>query len=263
MRPGRIARLVLVTVVVGYVALCGVLFVAQRSLVFPGAGGGGSEPRLSGATLLRIPGPTGDVVALHAPARDDAPTLVYFHGNGETIASPAAEYRALRAAGFGLFAVEYPGYGVAPGAPSEESLVAAAEVALAHLRGTLGVPNDRTVLFGHSLGTGVAAAMAARGHGARVVLVAPYTSILDMARIGFSFLPLRLLVRDPFDTMARASAIHVPALVVHGTADQVIPFRMGETVAGKLAARFVAVEGGDHYPFAEAHEVIVAFARGQ
>jgi uncharacterized protein len=132
-------------------------------------------------------------------------------------------------AGLGFYAVEYPGYGLAAGQePSEKGIYAAAEAALAHLHGTLGVPRERTVLQGQSLGSGVAVEMAKRGHGARLVLISPYTSITEMGARIFPLLPASLLVRDPFDSAAKAPGIELPVLIVHGTRDEVIPVDMGQ-----------------------------------
>ncbi len=89
--------------------------------------------------------------------------------------------------------------------------------------------------------------MAVRGHGVRLVLLSPYTSIPDMARRITPFLPVSLIVGDRFDTAAKASALELPVLVVHGEDDEVIPFEMGRELSLRLPrARLVKVEGGRH-----------------
>ena len=106
------------------------------------------------------------------------------------------------------------------------------------------------MLFGESLGTGVAAEMAARGRGAALVLVTPYTSIPDIGEhltSRFPILPVRLLMREQFATLEKAPRIAVPALVLHGTDDEVVPFAMGQRVAAALPrGRLVSVPGGHH-----------------
>jgi uncharacterized protein len=98
-----------------------------------------------------------------------------------------------------------------------------------------------------SLGTGVAAEMARRGRGQVLVLVAPYTSIVDVALHYVPILPAGLLMADRFDTLDKASSIHARTLVLHGTRDEVVPFGMGRRVAGAIAgATFVPIEGGHH-----------------
>lgn len=222
--------LVLATLAVVYVALCVLVFLNQRQIVFP-VPPGAREPELSGATVLRIPGPEGSTVyALHVPAPEGAPTVVHFHGNGEQLASTEWLAQRFQEAGLGFFAVEYPGYGLAAvgEGPTERGIYAAAETALAHLRGALGVPRERTVLQGQSLGSGVAVEMAMRGHGTRLVLITPYTSIVEVGARVFPWLPASLLVRDPFDNAAKAPGLKLPVLIVHGTRDEVIPVDMGQ-----------------------------------
>ncbi|MCY1077933.1 alpha/beta hydrolase [Archangium lansingense] len=133
-------------------------------------------------------------------------------------------------AGLGFYAVEYPGYGLAAAqGPSETGIYAAAETALEHLHQKLGGgPRERTVLQGQSLGLGVAVEMAKRGHGSRLVLITPYTSIVDLGARLFSWLPASLLVRAPLDSAAKAPALKLPVLIIHGTRDEVIPVDMGQ-----------------------------------
>ncbi|OJT22046.1 alpha/beta hydrolase [Archangium sp. Cb G35] len=225
----RMLLLVLVTVVIAYVGICLLVFFNQRHMVFP-VPPGAREPSLPGATLLRIPGPAGSMVyAFHVPAPAGAPTVVHFHGNGEQLADGAWLAQRFQEAGLGFYAVEYPGYGLAAAqGPSESGIYAAAETALEHLYQQLGVPRERTVLQGQSLGSGVAVEMAKRGHGSRLVLITPYTSIVELGARLFSWLPASLLVRDPFDNAAKAPGLKLPVLIVHGTRDEVVPVDMGQ-----------------------------------
>jgi pimeloyl-ACP methyl ester carboxylesterase len=175
----------------------------------------------------------------------------------------------LHESGIGVYAVEYPGYGLAGGeAPSEDAIYAAAEAALRHLQGAHHVPRGATVLEGQSLGTGVAAEMARRGFGARLVLLSPYTSMIAMASLVAPFLPVRWLLRDRYETDRKAPALDVPALVVHGTSDEVIPFSMGQRIAALLPrSELVRIDGGHHADLFAIDETLVAkiaaFARGE
>ena len=191
-----------------------------------------------------------DGVAVHAlelPAVAHARTMVYFHNNRETAASRAGIARRLHARGFGVLLVEYRGYGDSRGgAPSEEGLYLDAECALDMLA-RRGIGAERVVLWGTSLGTGVAAEMARLGRGARLVLEAPYTSIPALVVDTAPFVPARFLVPDHFDTLAKSHAIRVPTLVLHGDADEIVPFWMGERVARAIAgARLLRIGGAHH-----------------
>ncbi|PTL85619.1 alpha/beta hydrolase [Vitiosangium sp. GDMCC 1.1324] len=228
-RARRMLLLVLATLVIAYVGLCVLVFFNQRQIVFP-VPPGAREPKLPGAEFLRIPGPEGSTVfALYVPSPEGAPMVVHFHGNGEQLADSAWLAQRFQEAGLGFFAVEYPGYGLAAEqGPSETGIYAAAQTALEHLHNTLGVPRERTVLQGQSLGSGVAVEMAKRGHGSRLVLISPYTSIVEMGARVFPWLPASLLVRDRFDSAAKAPGLKLPVLIVHGTRDEVIPVDMGQ-----------------------------------
>ena len=183
--------------------------------------------------------------------------VAYFHGNGEDLADSVPMISLLRSFGVGVLAVEYPGYGIAGGRPSEEGAYAAAESALSWLRTEREVDASRVVLLGQSLGSGVACEMAKRGLGARVVLISPFTSVAAMARRVFPLLPFpAVFVRHRFDTQSKAAGIALPVLIIHGTEDEVVPFAMGEQLAHVFPrAQFVPVAGGQHNDLLSMHPV--------
>jgi hypothetical protein len=231
-----------------YLGLCLLVFFSQRSMLYP-APPGAREPRLHGATLLRVPGPEGSTVfALHVPAPAGAPTVVHFHGNGEQLADSGWLAQRFQEAGLGFYAVEYPGYGLAKGrGPTEEGLYASSEAALKHLHQGLGVPREQVVLQGQSLGSGVAVEMARRGYGARLILVSPYTSMVDMGAVLFPWLPVKLLARDRFDTVSKAPQVGLPVLIIHGVQDELIPVAMGQRLGTVFPrASVFLVEGAGH-----------------
>jgi hypothetical protein len=187
------------------------------------------------------------VHALELEARDGARTVVYFHNNRETMESRLDVAEALHRRGLGVLLVEYRGYGTSHGTePSEKGLYLDAEAALDMLAHR-GVTPDRIVLWGTSLGTGVAAEMARRGRGCRLILVTPYTSIPDLVTDRVPIVPARILLADHFDTLAKATEIAMPTVVVHGDADEIVPFWMGEQIARIVrGAQLVRVPGGHH-----------------
>lgn len=176
-----------------------------------------------------------------------APVVVHFHNNRDSAEGSVELVRELRARGLGALIVEYRGYGHSREAPpTEDGLYADAESALDMLSAR-GVGPDRVVLWGTSLGTGVAAEMARRGRGSRLVLVTPYTSIPDLVTDRVPFVPARALLPDTFDTLAKAPGIDVPTLVIHGDDDEIVPFPMGERVARAIPrARLLRIAGGHH-----------------
>ncbi|MBX3231953.1 MAG: alpha/beta hydrolase [Labilithrix sp.] len=228
----------------GYLALCGVARLAYPRMLFP-------APRIAGTPRIDDPDASlvrfGATEGIHWPAPDGARTVVMFHGNGETIFHGVTMGTELRRRGLGVLLVEYRGYGTLHGdPPSEAMLYEDGDAAIAWLRAR-GVTNERLVVFGWSLGSSVAAEMAHRGHGARLVLVSPFTNIAAMGRRFAPFLPVSLLMSHELDTIKKAPSIQQPALVIHGDADELIPFAMGEKVAAALPnAKLVRVERGHH-----------------
>lgn len=243
-----------------YAAVIAVLYFQQRLFVFPAP-----HPVIPFPSeklgFHRLP--DGGPVVLYRPGPAEAPTVVYFHGNGEQLADAVPLADAFGRSGLGFLAIEYPGYGFSPGSPSEDGLYAAADAGLKWLRTQ---SSGQVVLMGRSLGTGVASEMARRGHGERLVLVAAFTSIPDVAARSFPLLPVRWLVRDRFDTLSKAPSIQLPVLLVHGTADEVVPFDMGEKLARTFphAELFVRPRAHHNDVLEESNaglERIIAFAR--
>jgi fermentation-respiration switch protein FrsA (DUF1100 family) len=221
---------------------------ASRPLVFRGAGTAATRSsELAVRACTARDGARVHTLALPA-AGAGARTVAVFHNNRETAEQQADLARALSERGLGALLVEYRGYGASRGSgpPSEDALYLDAEAALDMLAAD-GIGADRVVLCGISLGTGVAAEMARRGRGSALVLVAPYTSLPDLVTDVVPILPGRILVADTFDTLAKAPDVRMPTLVVHGDADEVVPFWMGERVASAIAgAELVRIRDGRH-----------------
>ena len=250
----RMLKLALIVVVVGYFGVCALMFFVQRALLFPAPKGGALQRNTALTT------PDGVVLFHRAAATPGGATVVHFHGNGERLADLEWLADEVTSAGAGFVAIEYPGYGLASGAPTEDSLVAAAADGLEYVTTKLGVDRASIVLSGQSIGTGVAMTMAERGWGRHVVLLSPYTSLPDVAAHAFGFLPVRLLMRDRFNSLERAPRLKQPVTLIHGTMDELIPFTLGQRLAGELShATFVSVEGGHHNDLWQRPEVKRAF----
>ena len=225
--------------------MLGVVRVSYRAFLFPAPRWeAGAAPQ--GARAVEWGAADGTPVrALLYPAAGGGVTMVHFHGNRETMESMAPLAGELHRRGIGVLLVEYRGYGASPGAPSEEGLYQDAAAALDGLAAE-GVPAARVVLWGTSLGTGVAAEMAARGRGGALILVSPYTSIPRMVKRFAPFVP-EGIIPDRFATLEKAGAVRVPTLVIHGDQDELIPYAMGQEVAGAIrGAELLTVAGAGH-----------------
>ena len=219
---------ILVYGVLAYGALVVAVTLYQRSLLyFPG--GDVPSPDQAGVPEMQpVTIRTGDgldLLAWYRPAAGGSealPTIVYFHGNGGNLAMRSFAVRPFLDAGLGVLLVSYRGYGGNPVCPTEQGLYRDGHAALNFLK-SLGVPPELTVLYGESLGTGVAVAMAAGRQVGAVILEAPFTSAVDVAAAHYWFLPVRLLQWDRFDSLSRIGAIGAPLLVLYGTVDDIVP----------------------------------------
>ncbi len=232
-----------------YVLFCVAARVGYRVLLYPAPPGAplslpADDKVLSLQAEDRVP-----VVAIELPPPDDrARTVVIFHANGETMDARLPLAMALHAHGLGVVLAEYRGYGLArdAGRPDEAGLYGDASAVLDALQ-RQGIGRDRVALLGISLGTGVAVEMAVRGRAAALVLVSPYTSIPAVAAAVLPFLPARWLCPDKFDTLSKVPGLRIPALLIHGDADEVVPFAMGRQVAAAIPDATMRVVAGGHH----------------
>lgn len=214
----------------GYLFIVLAMFLAQRNLIYPAAA---IAPRLADHNLPGLEAVETDTHPgltlthwFHAPSGPDRPLIVFFHGNGSHLSSAVAKMRPFVDAGFGLLATGYRGYSGNPGKPSEEGLTADARSVIdwAHHQG---YEADRLVYYGESLGTAVAVKMASERPPAALILEAPPSSVADVAAAHYWYLPVRPLIRDPWDSHAVIATIESPLLILHGENDPVVPIRFG------------------------------------
>ncbi len=224
-----------------YAAQRSFLYLADRNRVDATAAG------FADVTEHILDTPDGErIIAWYHPAAPGKPTALFFHGNAGSIADRPNRWAFLTERGYGALFVSYRGYGGSTGSPTESGLVADALAAYDWLIGQ-GVAPDRIVAIGESLGSAVVLKLAAARRLAAAVLEAPFTSVADMAARVYWFIPARWLVKDRFNSLSIVRQHDAPLLIVHGTADEVVPFAMGEKLAKSApGAEFIAVPGGGH-----------------
>jgi fermentation-respiration switch protein FrsA (DUF1100 family) len=245
-----VLKWLVVLVSVGYLVGLVVLFFAQRSFIFPipqtkrtsleSAGFGAAEEHL----LTTADGET--IIVWHVPAKPGHAIVLYFHGNGDFLAGLVGRFRDITSDGTGLVALSYRGYAGSSGQPSEQGLLSDAEAAYAFTSARYGA--DRIVVWGFSLGSGVGVALAADRRIAKLVLEAPYTSIMEVAAGAFPFLPIRWLIRDQFRSDQRIARVTAPLLIMHGARDATIPISLGERLfaLAREPKQFVRFPEGGH-----------------
>jgi fermentation-respiration switch protein FrsA (DUF1100 family) len=239
----------LFAVVLLYGGLVALLYVAQRSLQYfperqhmtPSASG---LPEAEEAVLDTVDGER--VIVWHVPPRGAQPVFLYFHGNGGSLRWRDERFRALIADGSGLVALSYRGYGGSSGRPTETGLTE--DAATAYSFAVAGHPAERIVLWGESLGSALAIALAAEKPVGRLVLEAPFTSAAGVAAVHLWFVPVRMIMKDQYRSDLRVGNVTAPVLVVHGENDAIVPVTLGERLYDLIRApkRFVRITGAGH-----------------
>jgi fermentation-respiration switch protein FrsA (DUF1100 family) len=240
---------VILVAVLGYAGLLGLMYIFQRALMyFP-------DPRRTAPAFVGLPqadevvltSADGErLIAWHVPPQGLRPVVIYFHGNAGALDLRAGRFKWLTADGIGLVALSYRGYGGSTGTPSETGLVndavAAYDFAAARY------PAKRIVLWGESLGTGVAIALAAERKVGGIILDAPFTSLADVGAAAYPLVPVRWLIKDPFRSDERIARVRAPLLALHGELDRIVPITLGErlfSLAGE-PKRMVRFPQGGH-----------------
>lgn len=245
-----ILKWLVIVAAIGYAAGLAAVFMLQRAILFPiparerVAPASAGFPQVEEHVLATADGEK--IVVWHMPAKPGRPVILYFHGNGDSLAGFFPRFGDIIADGSGVVAPAYRGYSGSTGTPSEQGLLRDAEAAYAFA--TARYAADRIVVWGFSLGSGVAVALAARHQVGRVILEAAYSSVVDVAASAFPIFPVRLLLKDSFRSDLRIAQVKVPLLFMHGAQDATIPISSGErlfALAGE-PKQFIRFGDGDH-----------------
>ena len=253
-RPVRLLLALFVLLVVGYMSAVIWLMTQETRLVFQaGATLGPARPSFP-FEQVDVPRPDGQrqfAWRMSSGQGDDAPWVLFLHGNAATIASNVniSHYRVLKSVGANILAPEYRGFSGLDGTPTEETLAVDARAAYDYLRGPLHVPAPRIVVYGWSLGSAVAVRLASEVEQAAVILEGAPASIADIGQQQYPFFPIRLVMRSRFDSFQRVDRIRAPMLFLHSPEDEVIPIGEGRRLydAARAEKRFVEVRGGHVY----------------
>ncbi|MFQ5671874.1 MAG: alpha/beta hydrolase [Nitrospinales bacterium] len=194
---------------------------------------------------------SGDGVKLHGwfvPAEGAAATLLWFHGNAGNLTHRLDNIIRLRALGLNVFIFDYRGYGKSEGEPDEPGIYRDSLAAYETLVRIKKISPERLFLFGRSLGGVCAIEVAAQRPAAGLILESTFTSAKDMARNLFPFLPLGYFIRSKFDAIGKIPAIEIPKLILHGTEDEIVPYRMGRELyeAAAEPKAFYEIRGSRH-----------------
>jgi fermentation-respiration switch protein FrsA (DUF1100 family) len=253
----RILIIGLAAIAIGYATIVLIFYLFQRPMQYP-APKGYRSPQTAGIAdvdEVRLTAADGTEFLLWADLPDDpdVPVVLYFHGNAEALWNLEDRIAMWRDTGFGFAAMSYRGYPGSGGKPSEAALTADAEEAFDWLLAQ-GIAPQRIIVAGLSIGSGVATALAARRPAGALLLYAPFTSALDVAKRLYPWLPVEPLMRDTWRSIDLIGRVEAPVAIVHGTEDPLMPLSMARAIfaAARDPKLLIEIEGGGHVLPAEA-----------
>ena len=249
-------------VVVGYLAVCMILLLMQRVLLFPGAyvhsrqssqvhAAPGRELLTLHAEGHRITSVFGAALTPEGRPRADAahrPTLIYFYGNGDCLHTSMDQFEDFRRLGANVLIPEYVGYPLSGGKPSESGMYATADAAYEYLLSRPDVDKSQIIAVGRSIGSGPAIHIASRKSLAGLATFSAFTSMDEMARKVLPVFPTGLFLKHHFRNEQKMPRVHCPIFLAHGTKDSLVPFSMMARLKNKAAGPVTHYEivGADH-----------------
>ena len=156
-------------------------------------------------------------------------TILFFHGNAGSLENRIHKLNHFREMDVNFLIIAWRGFSGNKGKPSEKGLYIDGQSALNWLHGK-GIKEENIIVYGESLGTGVATHLSQNKNFAGVILETPFTSMIDAAKTFYPYIPVSLLLKDKFDNKIKIKNVRAPVLIMHGEADQIVPFSMGKKI---------------------------------
>lgn len=233
-----------------YAALIVLMFVLQRHIIYHPQQGMGQPADYGFVAAKQVEILTKDgerLIGWYAAPTTKSEIIVYFHGNAGHLGDRASKLRAFAESGYGVFSVSWRGYGNSTGSPSEAGLMEDARAAITWLK----LSPENLILYGESLGSGVAVRMATEFDARLVMLEAAYISVQKRGQELYPWLPVKYLLRDNFDSLHFIDKIHAPLVMIHGDKDTIIPVAHGKTLFEKAVQpkKIYIYEGVGHTDF--------------
>ncbi len=241
---------IILAFVLFYSFMMAFLYFSQRGMMYFPGGAREDISQLTQTLPEIIPVTTEDNIAFqawHWPAKENLPTLVFFHGNGQAYPYWVDKVMIYHAQGYGVYFTDYRGYGGVAGQPTEQGVY---KDARAHVKALFerGVPSQDMVYYGESLGTGVATQMANEFPPQGIIYESAYSATSEVAKSRFWMFPVDILMKDQFRSIDKISALTMPKIFVHGERDVVIPIRYGRALydAAPQPKKWVKIDNGGH-----------------
>ncbi len=245
---------IVVVIAVGYIVVVVLMYLFQSSFIYFPSRNIVLTPQSAGLDYENVYLFTDDDVRLHGwyvPAEDARGTLLFFHGNAGNISGRLESIKLFHSLGLNIFIIDYRGYGKSEGSPSEVGTYRDAKAAWQYLTEVQEIPPDQIVLFGRSLGGGVAAWLASEVDAGAVVLESVFTSAVDLASEMYRIIPVRLLMHIQYPVMSYVEQFTMPVMIAHSPGDEVIPYHHGQKVFDHAAEpkTWMEMQGGHNDGF--------------
>jgi fermentation-respiration switch protein FrsA (DUF1100 family) len=248
--------------ITAYLCLAAFMYIFQRSFTFQPSHTDPFATDTRPFTPFVYQTPMGlNIRGLYVPAQQNKPTIIYMQGNAGNVADRLYKTKSFIERGYGFALVGYRGYSGNPGSPTETNFYEDARSAINAVHHG-GVAYEDMILYGESIGTGVATQIATELPQAKaLILEAPFTSTVDVAKRFYWFLPVNQMLKDRFENDRKIGALKMPILVIHGTKDNTVPDRLGKKLYSLVTSpvkEMVSLEGANHadvYDFGAAEKI--------
>ena len=221
---------IFVLFLLGYLAICGFIYVVQDSLIFhpsnnlSGPQGTPDSINLNYEDVYLTSTQDRKIHGWLVPHSEPIATVLFLHGNAGNISHRLDTLRIFHELSLSTFIIDYQGYGLSEGKPSEENCYDDALAAWNYLRQDNNLEVDDIIVFGRSMGGGVASWLASKHSPQLLILESAFESIVKMGQKRYPFLPISILTRTHFDTASRIQQIQTPVVFIHSTQDEIVPY---------------------------------------
>ncbi len=227
----RLIKSSIMIIMISWIVLSFMIFINQRNLVFVPTKKYINTPELYNLSYENYILTTKDGEKINSwfiPHPNPHSTLLFLHGNGGNISTRLDSINIFHQLGLSVFIIDYRGYGNSSGIPSEEGTYIDAETAWLFLKNKMDIDTNNIIIFGRSLGGAIAIWLAQKYNPSALIVESSFTSIIDMGRYNYPYLPISLLAMIKYPSDERISSINIPKLFIHSMDDDIVPYKFGQ-----------------------------------
>ena len=256
----RMAQSLIFILVAVWILLSLLLYIFQAKFVYFPFSDVAATPADAGLAYEDVNITTSDQLKIDGwfiPHERPRATLLFLHGNGGNISHRLDKLLIFNRLGLAVFIIDYRGYGNSEGTTSEQGTYLDADAAWVYLTKERKIPASNIIIYGESLGGAVAAWLATGHKAGALILESVFTSVGDMGKHYYPYLPVKLLARIKYPTLARISDVHCPVLVIHSVADDIVPYAQGRKLydAAREPKSFLEISGDHNNGFLQSGQI--------